>query len=226
MTSKIYVPSNGPLDWKPLLADGEKQWKDGYSAKCAAERWEGSNGLPSEIERQFDAVGLAPAELLLAIPELKTPLPGGWRESQTDVFALVRASQGVFACCVEAKVAETFGPTVDEWMVGASKGKVERLTYLAGLLGLPYPPPGKLRYQLFHRCGAALIEATRFGATGAAVIVHSFSPAHAWLSDFQAFANALGAEIGKDKPALISAANRMPLLLGWATGYPSGVGLG
>lgn len=170
--SRILVPSAGPSDWRRLLADPEKHWRDGYSAKAAAERWEASTGLPPEIGSLFEAVGLGPSELLLAVPEWKTPLPGGERESQTDVFALVHAPRGVFACAVEAKVIEPFGPTVAEWLAGASAGKLERLAYLCDLLGLPNPPAGELRYQLFHRTAVALIEAERFGCAGAAMIVH------------------------------------------------------
>jgi hypothetical protein len=218
MTSRIFVPTTNPSDWRRLLAQPETQWKDGYSAKAAAERWEASSGWPPEIAQQFEAVGWGPTELLIALPEWKTPLPGGERASQTDVFTLVRTSIGVVACGVEAKVAESFDKTVGEWSVSASIGKQQRLAHLCELLGLSNPPPSELRYQLLHRTAAALIEAERFGCVGAAMIVHSFSAEKLWLRDFQAFASALGVAVGVDAPALAHARGGMPLLLGWACG--------
>ena len=82
--------------------------------------------------------------------------------------------------------------------------------------------PGALRYQLLHRAAAALIEAERFGCAGAAMIVHSFSPQHAWLSDFQAFAAALGVKAAPELPAIVRPPGGRPLLLGWAGGGSGG----
>jgi hypothetical protein len=31
--STIYIPANGPEDWRQFLAEPDRQWKDGYSAK-------------------------------------------------------------------------------------------------------------------------------------------------------------------------------------------------
>src|SRR6185369_7411305 len=77
---------------------------------------------------------------------------------------------------VEGKVAEPFGPTLDEWLANPSDGKQSRLAYLRDLLGLPAEIPGDLRYQLLHRAGSAIVEASRFKTDSAAIIVHSFSP--------------------------------------------------
>jgi hypothetical protein len=216
MASKIYIPTTGPSDWQPLLANPQKDWKDGYSAMSAANRWEHSNGLPVEIAKQFDALSLGPTELLLAIPEWKTPLLGGDTETQTDVFALVRTTSGVYACAIEAKVAEPFGPTISDWLKDASKGKLQRLEQLCGLLGVVNPPAGELRYQLFHRAAAALIEAKRFGTSGAALVVHSFSPHRAWLGDFKAFGLMLGGAVAPDAPCIVETPGDIPLVLCWA----------
>ncbi len=220
MAPKILIPTTDPSDWRRLLAKPETQWRDGYSAKAAAERWEACSGWPPEIAQQFDLAGWGPTELLIAMPEWKTPLPGGTRESQTDVLALVRTKIGVVACGIEAKVVESFDETVGTWSASASIGKQERLAYLCGLLGLSNPPPDALRYQLFHRTAAALIEAKRFGCVGAAMIVHSFSTEGKWIEDFQAFGGALGATLGADRPAIVTPCGGMPLLLGWASGPP------
>jgi uncharacterized protein DUF6946 len=31
--NKIYLPTVGPQDWQKLLADPEKEWRTGYSAR-------------------------------------------------------------------------------------------------------------------------------------------------------------------------------------------------
>lgn len=77
---------------------------------AAALSWEAAKGVPPEIAELLGGS----AELLLAIPEHKVSLPGGSRESQCDVFALVRTFGETMAIAVEAKVSEPFGPTVGE----------------------------------------------------------------------------------------------------------------
>ena len=84
--AKFFVPTTGVDNWRALLADPEKQWRRGYSAVAAASAWEEAQGLPREVASILGD----DSELLLAIPEHKVPLPGGQRESQCDVFALVR----------------------------------------------------------------------------------------------------------------------------------------
>jgi len=51
-----------------------------------------------------------------------------------------------------------------------------------------------LRYQLFHRSASALLEADRYHADTALLLVHSFSPDDAGFADFAAFLRALGIE--------------------------------
>ena len=212
--TRIFVPSRGPEDWRRLLASPETQWRAGFSAMAAALSWEAAKGLPPEI-----AAILGPgAELLLAIPEHKVSLPGGGRASQCDVFALVRTTDGTVAVAIEAKVNEPFGPTVGEWLKGASAGKIARLDAIRSLLGLPDGPLDHLRYQLLHRSAAAVIEATRFGTDHAAMIVQSFSQEHRWLEDFATFAKTLGHEARRAAPLQHELPTGQTLILGWATG--------
>ncbi len=212
--TKILVPTRSPDDWRALLADPETQWRAGYSAMSAALSWQAAQGLPPEI-----ATLLGPdAELLLAIPEHKVKLPGKGRESQCDVFALVRSNDQTIALAVEAKVAEPFGPTVGDWLVAASPGKITRLTALCELLGCPYPTPPGLRYQLFHRTAAAVIEAARFKTDRAAMIVQSFTPDHTWFEDFAAFCRYLGHTPTPGAPVQHTLPTGKTLTLGWATG--------
>ncbi|PYC47001.1 hypothetical protein DI396_12335 [Litorivita pollutaquae] len=212
--ANILVPTTGATDWKRFLADPEKQWKRGYSAMAAALSWEAADALPPEI----DALLGGSVELMLAIPEHKVALPGGGRASQCDVFALARVDDATIAMAVEAKVNEPFGPTVGDWMSGASKGKIERLGFICSLLGVASPPPETLRYQLFHRTAAAVLEAERFKTDRTAMIVQSFSQDHRWFEDFAAFTALLGLEAARGTPLQHILPSGMPLTLGWAVG--------
>lgn len=213
---RILVPTSGPECWRRFLAKPELHWAIGYSARTIAHAWEASDGMPDEVA---DILGLAfgPFETLLAIPEHKTPLPGGRRESQSDVFALIRHDAGLAACTIEGKVDEPFGPTVAQQMVNASTGKVERLGYMCHLLGIETCPPD-VHYQLLHRTASAVIEAERFHASGAAMIVHSFSPERRWFEAFKRFCEVLGQDAAIDVPATVPIPHGKVLVLGWASG--------
>ena len=184
--SKILVPSRGPSDWQSLLVDPAKHWRAGFSAMAAARAWEAAKGLPPE----FEPILGPGAELILAIPEHKVPLPGGRRDSQCDVFALVRSNCRVVALAVEAKVNETFDKTIGKWLADASAGKRRRLNASCGILGCG-EPSSDLRYQLFHRTAAAVLEAERLNAGAAAMVVESFSQEHRWLRTFRPSAHFL-----------------------------------
>lgn len=49
----ILVFTSGPQDWQALLADPEKHWKSGYSARTLAHSWEAAEGFPSEVSLPF-----------------------------------------------------------------------------------------------------------------------------------------------------------------------------
>jgi hypothetical protein len=49
--NKMYLPTVGPQDWQKLLADPEKQWRTGYSARTIAYAWEGYCQLENGAER-------------------------------------------------------------------------------------------------------------------------------------------------------------------------------
>jgi hypothetical protein len=203
-----------PQSWQGLLADPEKHWRIGFSARTLAHAWESANGLPPEISCLFGDS----AELLLALPEHKVDVPGGSRPSQTDLFALLRWNGRTVALAVEGKVDEPFGPTVGEWLDAASDGKRLRLDYLRRVLGLRNDGLSNLRYQLLHRTASAVIEADRFRTDDAATIVHSFSSTGAWFDAFEAFAGQIGVCVEKDRLATTTTPNGKNLHLAWATG--------
>jgi hypothetical protein len=95
------------------------------------------------------------------------------------VFAPGRHAGGVVACTIEGNVEEPFGPTVGEWMRAAPRGKVERLEYGCGLLGVENCPPD-VHYQPLYCTASTLMEAKRFCAADAAMVVHLFSPEPRW----------------------------------------------
>ena len=127
-------------------------------------------------------------ELLVAIPEYRVGMPGGGHASQNDLFVLAKAADGnLVSITVEGKVNESFGSTLETWLMNASDGKCARLKFLCETLGLSQEPPGQIRYQLLHRAVSAVLEARRFNARYAMMIVHSFSPEKAWFADYAAF---------------------------------------
>lgn len=217
----ILIPAANAEDWKRLLADPEKQWRKGYSAKALAYCWQEANGFPLEIEHLFKDSKFSVfegIEFLFAIPEHKVPLPGGGRPSQNDLFVLAKAQGELISITIEGKVSEPFGPSLEEWLTGASPGKERRLSFLKELLGLPAAISPKIRYQLLHRSASALLEAIRFNAHIAVMIIHSFSQENQWLDDYQEFLDIFGVHAVKDQLFFVGDNRGVSLYCGWAKG--------
>lgn len=187
--SKILIPTNSPENWKTFLAEPDKQWKTGCSAKTLAYCWEEAIGFPSCVQSVFSEAGAPFTDLepLLIIPEHQVPLPGGRRPSQNDIWVLAKSNNELVSIAVEGKVSEPFGPTLEEWMEKASPGKKKRLDFLKNELGFKNNIPQNIRYQLLHRTASAIIEAKRFNASHAVMMVHSFSQTHEWFDDYKKF---------------------------------------
>jgi hypothetical protein len=181
--------------------------------------WQSAGGIPPDVlavleqEPAFEQL-----ETLLVIPEHKVPLPGGRRASQNDAWVLAAANDGLVSIAVEGKVSEPFGPTVGEWMVDASPGKEKRLEFICGLLGLKNSPPDGIRYQLLHRTASAVIEAQRFKAPYAVMVVHSFSQTNEWFEDYARFVALMWATGELNRLSNISRTPGSTLKLGWVTG--------
>jgi len=214
--NKIYIQTSSAEQWAQFLAEPVKHWRQGYSARTLAYSWQEANGFPSEV-----ASVLAPqfpsAELLLALPEHKVPLPGGSRPSQNDIWVLARSEGKLISIAVEGKVSEPFGPTVQEWKTETSSGKAERLAYLLTLLGLS-SVPDTIRYQLLHRTASAIIEAQRFNATHAVMLVHSFSQSSEWFQDYAAFVSLMGGIAVENGMVFVGCRSGVSLHLAWAHG--------
>ena len=224
MTSgKFFVGNRRPIiaakDIIPFLGKAS-HWVEGRSAYEAASSWFDANDVPPAVRGVIETdAAFRGAILVEATFEKQTALDDFGRSSQTDVLARLQTPSGVAILGVEAKVDESFGPTVAEWSVGRSAGKERRLAGLVDRLGLEPNAVLTLRYQLLHRTAAALIESAQAGAQDAAMIVQSFSPdsVRAGFADFQAFAVELGTPV--DKPGMLSKPIELGgvrLRLGWA----------
>jgi hypothetical protein len=224
MSKKIFVPTAGPETWKQLLAEPERQWRTGYSARSLAYCWENAeNGFPAEVRSVFEQSGekaFRRLELLYAFPEYQVPLPGGGRPSQNDLLVVAKsADDGLVTIAVEGKVAESFDKTLADWHSDESKGKTERLAFLQDLLGLPAIPLN-IRYQLLHRTASAVMEAQKLNATQAVMLVHSFSPENLWFEDFAAFAALFEIQAELNHLHLARKFPGLTLYLGWVKGNP------
>jgi hypothetical protein len=191
--SRIAVPLLRAEDVIPHLGK-PSHWKEGRSAKSLADSWFDADGVPKPIE-----------VLLASAPELKgAALVDGWLErktdlgdgcgapTQTDLLALLSKNDELVVLAVEAKVDESFGPLVEEWIADGSLNKHKRLRGLCERLNLEPEQAAGLRYQLLHRTAAALIEARRFRTTKAILAVQSFCPNATGYGDFLSFAAAIG----------------------------------
>lgn len=195
MTARLHVPARSPRDVIPFLAGGEAHWREGCSAHALATTWMAQPGLPRAVRQLLDTADqFAGAELVDGFFERQTDLGDGRRgPSQTDLLAILRVRGALAVMAVEAKVEESFGDRVGDGS-HLSVGRRERLAWLAEFLGIAGQPRAHLRYQLFHRVAAALIEAERHASRSALLLVQSFSPRRTGFEDFSDFAAALGLE--------------------------------
>jgi hypothetical protein len=219
--SKIYIPAVSAEQWAQFLAAPVKHWRQGYSARTLAYSWQEANGFPVEVQAVL-ATQFPDIELLLALPEHQVSLPGGSRPSQNDIWVLARSTGKLVSITVEGKVSEPFGPTVQEWRTEASSGKSQRLTFLCEQLGIQSAVPDALRYQLLHRAASAVIEAKRFSATDAVMLVHSFSQSSEWFQDYAAFVSLLGGgAVSEDTLVSVGVRSGISLHLAWVRGDAS-----
>ena len=218
----IFVHASKPEDWQTNLADPHKHWRVGYSAWALAHCWMAAKGFPDEINRLFKASGIPAFQTitpLIIIPEYQVsfpPLQG--HPSQNDLFALAKSADGgLISLTVEGKVSESFGKTVGDWLAKPTPGKMVRLEHIRNLLGLN-DIPAHIRYQLLHRTASAVIEALRFNAQYAAMIVHSFSQQDAWFEDFTTFLGLFSARVQLGQLIPLTEIQGVELYAGWARG--------
>lgn len=223
-SSRIAIPLLNPEDVIPHLGK-PSHWKQGRSAKSLADSWFHARDIPAPVRAVLaQSDRLAGAELLEAWLERETDLQDGRASpSQTDLLALLGIGDKLAVLGIEAKVDESFGPLVSEWIERGSEGKVQRLAKLCAMFRLDPAAVGHLRYQLFHRTAAAVFEAKRFRAGNAILIVQSFCPKSTGLGDAKAFFDAIGlAGLGADRLIGASRCDGVDLWVGWASDVPAG----
>ena len=219
--TRILLPAEGPDDWKRFLAKPDRQWKKGYSARALAYCWHEADGFPDTVRRVFTHSGLdvfEQLEPLLVLPEHKVPLPGGRRPSQSDIWILGRSNGELVSIAVEGKVSESFGEALGDWLVDASPGKLERLEFLTGELGVSAPPPDSTRYQLMHRTASAIIEAKRFRVSHAMMLVHSFSQIDEGFDDYAFFVSLFDGEAAVNRITHVGGRGDVDLYFAWVRG--------
>jgi hypothetical protein len=221
MTAKlprIHVPLLRPEDVIPHLGK-PTHWKEGRSAKAVAETWFRANDLPAAVRAVLEeAEEYRGAELIDAWLERCVDLGDGQRPTQTDLMAVLGVGDELAVLAVEAKVDESFGPTVDEGLVDASAAKRQRLAYLAGLFSLDPAACGPLRYQFLHRTASAVLEARRYRARRAGMLVQSFCPKASGFADYVRFGEAV--KVPGLKAGVLSApmsASGLLLRIGWVS---------
>ena len=219
--SKIYIPAARPEDWQSILADPEKHWRQGYSARALAYCWQEANGFPNCVKRAFKKSNISlfqNIEILIAIPEHKVSLPGGARSSQNDLFVLAKSHDQLISIAVEGKVSEPFGDVVSKWLENPSPGRKKRLKFLCTELGLNVDSLSNIRYQLLHRTVSAILEAKRFNAPNALMLVHSFSQTGEWYENYALFAALFGIDAKVDRIHSAGKIGTIHLYLGWVKG--------
>ena len=218
--NKIFIPVKKPKDWKKLLAEPDKRWKKGDSARALAYCWQEALGLPKDVEAvllqipEFDGL-----ETLIVIPEHQVSLPGRKQPTQNDCWVLARTEKDLISIAVEGLGSETFGHTIDEWLKDTSEGKRERLSYMCSLIGLDVTLLGKIRYHLLHRTASAIIEAKRFHAKYAVMLVHSFSQTAEGFDDYNQFVELFGVTPETNKTVFGGKYLDINLYLAWVSGH-------
>jgi len=220
--ARFFIPTKSADDWKLLLAEPEKHWQDGFSAKTLATRWQNANGFPVEVSASFRASAIPlfeELEFVVGLPEYKIQIPPSRRRpSQTDLMVIARSTRELVVIAVEGKKEESFGKLVRDWRSEDSDGKAERFAFLIDRLGLSGRDVTSIRYQLLHRTVSALLMAERFAARHAVMLVHSFSAARAGFPDYAAFSELFGVKAEPNTLQRVGAMRGTELYLSWTHG--------
>lgn len=224
MKKRLMVPTLGPSDWRRLLADPSRHWRAERSAYELAVAWEAARlsdrGLPLDVARLLDSTStFRGATLLLGIPEHQVELDGGGHASRTDLWALLSCPAGAISMSVEAKAGEPFDDVVSKWLSKARdrSGKPRRLDQLCEVLAVDKEQVLSCRYQLLHRAAVALIEARRFHARHAVLLVQSFAKDEAAYADFQTFSGVLGVQVAEGTLVRAGSRHEVEFWLGWVS---------
>lgn len=223
--TRLHTSTRGICNWRERLAAPDGQWRRHYSALEAAASWElaaqRQSGIPEEIEVLLDhAFGIP--ELLFAVAEHKVPLPGWNKDSQNDLWGLVKTESGTVSLAIEAKVNEGFGDSnLEAWLKGTGsvrsrENRKARWDFLrSNLPDTQDDEYQKVAYQLLHRTASAVIEARRFGLKHAACIIQTFGNPEASFEQFSRFCEAIGLNVKRGGIEKVDFSG-ISLAVGWA----------
>jgi hypothetical protein len=214
------APFTAPEQAQALLRDPQLHWKKGRSAYELSHAWVDADGLPKSVSALLaHADEWSDANLAAGFFEHSTALDTMVGPSCTDLLALVRMPVGLGVIAVEGKAGESFGEVIKDW--NNTAGKQARLEWACTMFGVDPATALDLRWQLFHRTASAVLEARRFCASHAIMLVHDFSSG-VGLGDFKAFAGALSV-VGAGENALSEARviGGVSLRLGWLRDTPT-----
>ena len=199
-----------------------RHWRAGYSAMEMARAWSTAQGFPQSFRRALDHHPFRELVLVRGVVEHNTDVPGKGRASCTDLMVTARALAGSGVILgVEGKVDESFGELVSDWIAKGGANRQDRIDGLCEGLGLDPARVGGLRYQLFHRCYAALATAREQRCEHAIMAVHSLQGRGAsgenWR-DFVKFARAIGAtDVASGRPVAVGERMGVRFWLMWVT---------
>ena len=181
-------------------------------------------GTGAEAAVRHAVVG-AGANVLICFPEHRVHLEGGGHPSQNDLWALLRTAAGNTSLAREAKAGEPLDKLVGDWLADGVQGsrKPQRLAALQSILGISEKDVSGIRYQLLHRAASALLEARRFHAESAVLIVQSFdrkADEESWQY-FRKFCDLLGTTPSEGALQQTTVRTSVPLYIGWVTSVPA-----
>jgi hypothetical protein len=220
MNNKIYIPATKPEDWRQFLAK-PIHWKYGHSAMSLAYCWQEADEFPAAVSEVFNKSEnnlFHDITILFAIPEHQVPLPpDGASPSQNDLFVLAKSNHQLISTTIEGKASEDFGELVSDWQ--NTPGREKELYFLCNALGLQLSKVSDIRYQLIHRTVSALLEAKRFNAPNALMLVHSFKENIESLKDYQKFAAWFNIEAEPNTINKAGTLGGIDLYLGWVNDH-------
>lgn len=184
----------------------KNQWKDGYSAKEFAKMWfkNESVSMPKEITDYIQAA-MGNFEAIYAIPEYETNFDDFGNGRHHDMFILCKKkeSEEKFVVCIEAKVEESLGKTVEDSLknISSSSNIPQRMEGMKNVLNMTNVNVSKLRYQLFTGSVGTLCEAKKQNVDKCLFIVLQIVPqsrkdinTDSTHKDFEEFVKSNGAE--------------------------------
>jgi len=202
-------------DWKHQLSQPKTPPRSHVPAQLT-ERWRSGSGFPVEIASLLSTTeATRRAAVLVVVPNHRVPLAGGAHASDLDLWVLARTARGLLSVAIDCIGEEAFDVEARNRPATTTSERLWR--GLRHLLEIDESANVPVSCQLVHRTTAALVEAKRFFARSAAVIVHSFSQGIEGFSDFQRFVHLMGgARVEPGRLVEVRPREGIELVFGWA----------